>query len=1221
MLAAMLTFCGTMCTTLTSCSEVLDNPVNPTNPEEKEITTEEELQKVLVGLHVDVSDYMLGDDAIRVWDLSEDNTFVTYNLFYDEKSDSVFTIDTLRGEWKPFLNQEIEYNPEDKDLFSGFYAKYDGGLEGFDDSEDYIAYFGFPLEEDKEEDDDFFFIDDFSFFLISELDYMSLHPEYGQDDNQDFTDEDYVEKVGDEEDPDPENENVGTRQASARKVHTYAGARKAVSAVRAQMARTRAAGLGGGIKEVIAKVSKGLGNGVTSADMASNQTAKKYFDNTLENLSNQTDEDAFFNPNDRSFTRETWRKQQIIYIYDATGPEIANNYRFSKVSLPWAKGVTSSNLPLDFCKDVTPENGWELVMNYCGNTAEPNANYMALYNRFTGALRFFVYVPQTLKTNANDHAWRVTLSEELAQHMGLKFALPMSNRIKEKAPIGMNGTDYSMAISPWISSKSNEGYSVPASGWWAFDVDLSLYRPNSKINNDLIRLQMAGWEKKEISLKTKMTAELKTKEYPETFSMNSLTGLVGKGKDVFSDLKTLISAVGSGGTMAGIKAMVSVASSGIGLVKGAFHVNDLYNQVPPEPYYVTQQYLDGTMTTEGTLEGSAPIVAVPTETFPMSKFETGTSTLGQGVWNLKKSPVVYQYKRWEKKFDTDDESNLSIFKEKRGLNYAVLCVLDPSSIEVELNPNVFNKDNVEYVEVNSVCGVKSETTHKSHANYRKAFGMEANKVYTGIWNYWTGNENFDNPIFDFYYDADPKMKEVVRDCKLEYPTVWEKYETHKESGKLGETLWSLVGRGDDKYLVEPQLFTRSNFNRNSYKYLDAGDMRIPCYVVTVEVVIKLKDFKEPFVFTRYYLPEIVLLNTNTDANALHNRVVAKLSKDQADPWQNGHTDCLESQLRHLELLLGYVQPDYADQKDFYLKYVGGTENKYSAPKKLVDGDYQRSWSASITTHKNRNWECLFDASRPINIKSYKLFTHKGTTKDPDCRPYEWALYGRNSDSEKWVQLDYRNGKKNEVDDLPVDNIVGKSYVCAKPGNYQKFKLVVAHFYGGLSTSRFLKTKKMCLAEIELSEELPLTFTVESSSGGEPAGYEAKNLFDMGYTTEWHSTKRVDGKWFVEFKANRPISPKSYRFLSGNDSDKYWDRTPQAWKVYGKRNQGDEWTVLSDLDIDKDKSKAWIPGAVRQKSNLLKFNKEMPISMQYFRLEISRSLGSDAVQLNEMFFNF
>lgn len=1222
MLAAILTICGVNLL-LTSCADVIDNPSVPKNPQEE--MTEEELGEALVGMHVDVSSYMMGDDLIRVWDLRGDKTFIAYDLYYNEEEDDAFAIDTLKGTWKPFLQQEIQYNPEDKDEFSGFYANFDGDPEGFDDSEDDIAYLGFLLEEDDKEDDDLFFLDGFTFLFLSDLDYKELHPEYGEEDNG-FTEEDYFVNNEDENpnlDNDHSDDEANGDEAGARKSRTRASARMAVSAVRAQMARTRAAGLGSNTEEVIASVGSGLGNGVTSADMATQKTAQTFFENTLDNLSNQTEEEAFFNPNDASFTRENWRKQQVIYIYDGVGPEMANNYRFSKVALPWAKAVNSSNLPLNFCNDVTPENGWELVMNYCGNTQETNANYMALYNRFTGTLRFFVYVPNTIQTNANDHAWEVTLSEELAQHMALKFGLPIDNRIKNKGVIGMNGTDYSMAVSPWISSKSNEGYSVPASGWWAFDVDMSLYRPDSKVDNELVRLQMLGWEKKELSLTTNMKAELKTKEMPETFSMNSLTGLVGKGKDVYSGITSLIAAIGTGGATAGLSAAVGVASAGIGFIKSAIHAHDLYNQIPPEPYFVTRQYLEGTMTTTGTFQGSAPIRGIPTETFPMSKFETKESTFGQGVWNLKSSPVMYQMDRaWSKGWDSDDESDISIFSEKRGRNEAPIFFLDPSSIEVELNPNVFNKDNVEYVEVNSVCGVRKGTTHTTHAEYRQAFGMQANRVVYNV--NPLPSKTLESPAFDYYYNADPTLNEVISDRNLKYPDVWERYETYKESGKLGETLWSLVGRGDDNYMIEPQLFTRNHFNRGpgSDKYVWSSTMYAPCYVVTVIVTVKLKNFNEPFVFTRNYLPENVVLYCDGDANTLRKRVADKLAKDQADPWQKGHTDCLESQLRHLELLLGFVKPNYTNQKDFYLKYVGGTEHKYSHPQNLVDGNYDWSWQATLVTNcKNRDWECRFETSRPINIKSYTLVTDKKTTNKPDTRPYEWALYGRNSDSENWVQLDYRNGKNNLADDLPADDMVAKSYVCAKPGKYQKFMFIVGSYYGATSMWEFWNTQEMRLAELEVSEELPLTFTVEKSSGGEPGGYEAKNLFDMGYKTEWHSTNRVDGKWFVEFKASEPISPKSYRFLSGNDSGEYWDRTPAAWKVYGKQNKGDEWTLLSDLDIDKDKTDAWIPGAVRQKSSILKFNKKAPKNMQYFRLEISRSFGSDAVQLNEMFFNY
>ena len=66
--------------------------------------------------------------------------------------------------------------------------------------------------------------------------------------------------------------------------------------------------------------------------------------------------------------------------------------------------------------------------------------------------------------------------------------------------------------------------------------------------------------------------------------------------------------------------------------------------------------------------------------------------------------------------------------------------------------------------------------------------------------------------------------------------------------------------------------------------------------------------------------------------------------------------------------------------------------------------------------------------------------------------------------------------------------------------------------------------------------------------------------------------------------------------------------------------GDEWTLLSDLDMDRGDD-AHVPGESIQKSNVFKFNKQQPQDMQYFRLEITKNFGSSAVQLNELIFNY
>ena len=92
MFAAILTICGATMM-LTSCSDTIDNPVAPVNPGEE--TVSPELRQALLGLHLDPTDYIIGDEALRVWDLHENNTFTAYDLYYNDLSYQLFPLKKL----------------------------------------------------------------------------------------------------------------------------------------------------------------------------------------------------------------------------------------------------------------------------------------------------------------------------------------------------------------------------------------------------------------------------------------------------------------------------------------------------------------------------------------------------------------------------------------------------------------------------------------------------------------------------------------------------------------------------------------------------------------------------------------------------------------------------------------------------------------------------------------------------------------------------------------------------------------------------------------------------------------------------------------------------------------------------------------------------------------------------------------------------------------------
>ena len=222
-----------------------------------------------------------------------------------------------------------------------------------------------------------------------------------------------------------------------------------------------------------------------------------------------------YNINDVDFNADHWRDVPAIYINDGSvnltsaNMRDPNNYKI--VTLPWYKGGAdlSTNLPEGFCDNITPENGWHLVINRCGSLGLANNNYFAVYNQWTGILRFFYYQPAMTYTG-NDHMWQVTMTDDLAKHALWGYGLPSRHTIKDKSFIcNDKGGTISDYVTPYTSTMDNNGCIVPHEGWWAFDVDLSLYRPEDPdFNNNSIKVQMRSWTTQHVSLWSAMTASI-----------------------------------------------------------------------------------------------------------------------------------------------------------------------------------------------------------------------------------------------------------------------------------------------------------------------------------------------------------------------------------------------------------------------------------------------------------------------------------------------------------------------------------------------------------------------------------------------------------------------------------------------------------------------------------------------------------------------------------------
>lgn len=760
-------------------------------------------------------------------------------------------------------------------------------------------------------------------------------------------------------------------------------------------------------------------------------------------------EDAY-NINDADFNATSWRAQKSLYIYDGKGEHVdENNHKFTAVQLPWSDDVVESNLPLHFCDDVTPEHGWELVMNYCGSTISSNNNFFALYNKYTGILRFFTYIPLDMNvSSANDHAWNVLLTEDLAHHLGMRYGLPMDRKIVDKTAIGMNGTDYNVLIGPWVASLSDDKYTTPRPGWWAFDLDLSSYRPDFSPLAEQIRLQMSAWSKSSVSLTNTVKMQIKEEVPATTYNLNSLSGLVGVVKDAGTPLYTMATKIMSGN-------WIDAAKAGFSFAKVGYNVYTSERDKNNQPSYKVLQHIDGTISTTGMISQSVAVSGVRTPTFPLTKFETSKSTLGQGVWNIKSTPVLYQI---DKKFTYyritlpgESRPPLTLF-EKNSLyhNLCIPVVYDPSSIEVELNPNVFPKDDIEYIDVQSFCGVRKDTNHETNKDYRQAFGMGRNERFdlTDQANI-SEDHNYNNPVFDCLFDAEDKMG-------LNYPGRFEEY------GWNGDALTRLVGRGDSEFLLEPQTFKSSEQTSAS-----ENDKNLPCYEVYVTLVVKMKNNPVPYVYTRTYIPEIQLLNLSKAKSVVDN-MTNYIEQVKKDPKMGAHegTKMLEMQLQHMKSLFAYLKPDYetALEDVTYTPTVnGGGYAKY-----LFDGNLKTSWSASIAARVNgEQWEVEFKASKPITPKKYTIITDADWSTWDECNPTLWAINGKDAQG-NWHQIDQRDAKNFPSDALPNGNSLSKTFTIKNPGTYQEFKLIIVNYAGSLSGfySFFHKERTRCrIAEL------------------------------------------------------------------------------------------------------------------------------------------------------------
>lgn len=624
------------------------------------------------------------------------------------------------------------------------------------------------------------------------------------------------------------------------------------------------------------------------------------------------------NINDKDITAENWRQTEAIYVYDGVGADVTDEKGrtgYTTVNLPWYEGDKLTNLPDGFCDDITPEMGWEWVLNRCGSRVTVNNNFFALYNKYTGILRFFYYMPQGTNTG-NDHVWQVSMTDNLATHTTIPYGVPNDRTLSNKAAINQTGQGTFMDyITPWVDYRSNDGLIVPNAGWWAFDVDLSLTRSETISNDDNIKLQMRSWNTTHTSLYSTVEANIdgemkgsfegQTKTPLIASSSKGLFGRIGDFVKLGNKVKDAVTNLYSGNVVGAIKGGIDLAKNGSSLASGKTKASGGATSGTFDGTFegTINMMMNGTINTDGVIQGSQPTVGVASPTFYLKDFDTKNSHVGQGVWNLKKSPVVYRTNNinvdYAFKLGVPD---LGASKSNYDLNYHQLYFLDPSSIEVELNPNVFPESEIEWMQVDALCGVRSTMRYNGTDLYLNALGIEKNEIQQR----YEVRYDHDYSFPDFLEFASDEMKEGT-----EYPICFEiKEDDIFYKGTDDYFCCGISGRGTPEYLIEPAYNITYPMEHDGLK---KRIFKTPAYEVNVTVTVKLKNVELPFIFNRIYLPEI----QNLDMNNLESKM-QEIENKKLSPKTDGHRELYDYQIKRLKEINSHWDDarSYNDENDY-----------------------------------------------------------------------------------------------------------------------------------------------------------------------------------------------------------------------------------------------------------------------------------------------------------------
>lgn len=271
-------------------------------------------------------------------------------------------------------------------------------------------------------------------------------------------------------------------------------------------------------------------------------------------------------------------------------------------------------------------------------------------------------------------------------------------------------------------------------------------------------------------------------------------------------------------------------------------------------------------------------------------------------------------------------------------------------------------------------------------------------------------------------------------------------------------------------------------------------------------------------------------------------------------------------------------------------------------------------STKWCAYMSSNPYIVIEASKPVNLSSYIFYVGNDSTSGGNNRnPKSWTLYGSNdydatTKEANWYVID-------KVDnDTKMKDINYKGFTFNVENNYQYYK-----YY------KFVFTKNHGASLMQLTEiEMMYTnndriFTILSGGDGTPGKNEGYyQLMDGTTDTKYYANTLLSqsNPEVLIFKSSEPTLINGYTLYTGGDTNKFPNRNPKNWKLYGgyavnEKTFAGEWVLISEVKdgVMSTESKT---GTHFDVTNNTYYN--------YYKLVVE-STGGGNLQLSEIEFDY